>query len=269
MDFIQSLILGIIQGITEFLPISSTAHLVITPWLFLWKDGGLPFNIALHAGSLLAIISYFRNEWLKIIKNFFKCVIQGSFENNHDAKLGIFLIVGTIPAIISGILFEKYASGILRNPEYIAFSLALFAIFLFISDRKSSNQKEIIDLNYIDCLFFGIAQAFAIIPGVSRSGVTITGGLLRNFKRDEAAKFSFLLGAPLIFAATIFESRHLELSSVLSPPFLGGVIASAITAFIVIKYLLRFLKTQNYTIFVVYRLVLAAVIILVSWSKLQ
>ena len=269
MDFVHSVILGIIQGITEFLPISSTAHLVITPWLFSWQDQGLPFNIALHAGSLIAIISYFKNEWIKIGNNFFKCLSQGSFADNKDGKLGIFLIVGTIPGIISGIVFEKYASGILRDPIYIAASLAVFAIFLFISDRRSKNQKGIYDLNFVDCLYFGTAQAFAIIPGVSRSGVTITGGLLRNFKRDEAAKFSFLLGAPLIFAATIYESRHLDFSSILSPSFFGGVAASAITAFIVIKYLLKFLRTQNYTIFVIYRLILAVFIILITFTKIQ
>lgn len=267
MDTIQSVILGIIQSITEFLPISSTAHLVIIPWLFSWQDDGLPFNVALHIGSLIAIIAYFRDEWILVIKDFCKGLLKTSFKDNPQGKVGLFLLIGTIPAVISGLTFESYASGILRKPIFIAISLSLFGIFLFMADKHSKNTKKMHDIDFIDCLYFGIAQAFAIIPGVSRSGVTITGGLLRNFKRDEAAKFSFLLAAPLIFCAAVLQSRHLEMSTVLSTPFITGIVSSAITAFIVIKLLLSFLRKQSYTVFVIYRLLLAAFIALIYLIK--
>ena len=264
MDLIQSIILGIIQGITEFLPISSTAHLVLVPWLFSWQDKGLPFNVALHIGSLFAIFAYFYQDWKRIIPEFIKSVVRGSFNDSKDGMLGLFIVVGTIPGVISGFVFESYAAGILRNPLSIAAALALFAVFLFIADKRTKNQKEIKDMDMTDCLYFGIAQAFAVLPGVSRSGVAVTGGLLRNFKRDEAARFSFLLAAPLITGAGVLESRHIPFETLITPPFLLGILSSAVTAFFVIKYLLRFLQKQSYTVFVIYRLGLAALIVLLS-----
>ena len=264
MDSFQSFILGIIQGITEFLPISSTAHLVLVPWLFSWNDEGLPFNIALHLGSLIAILIYFRQDWKRIISEFIKCTLKGSYKDSTDGRLGFFLVIGTIPGVISGILLESYAAGILRNPLSIATALALFGLFLYIADRKTSNEKEIKDMDLKDCLFFGIAQAFAIIPGVSRSGVAATGGLLRNFKREEAARFSFLLGAPIIAGATVFEARHFTTEIFKTPAFAVGVASSAVTAYFVIRFLLAFLRKQDYRIFVVYRLFLAVVIVVIT-----
>lgn len=264
MDLIQSIILGFIQGITEFLPISSTAHLVIIPWLFSWNDKGLPFNVALHIGSLFAILVYFYHDWKRIIPQFLKSVSRGSFKGNHDGMLGLYIVIGTIPGIISGYVFESYSAGILRNPLSIAAALALFAIFLYIADRRTKNRKEIKDMDLTDCLFFGIAQAFAVIPGISRSGAAITGGLFRNFKRDEAARFSFLLAAPLITGAGVLESRHIPIDTMVTAPFLLGILSSAVTAFFVIKFLLRFLQKQSYKAFVIYRIALAAVIVILS-----
>lgn len=264
MDLIQSIILGIIQGITEFLPISSTAHLVLVPWLLSWQDKGLPFNVALHIGSLFAIFAYFYQDWKRIIPEFLKSVSRGSFKSNRDGILGLYIVIGTIPGVISGFVFESYAAGILRNPLSIAAALALFAVFLFIADRRTKSSKEIKDMDLTDCLYFGIAQAFAVIPGVSRSGVAVTGGLLRNFKRDEAARFSFLLAAPLITGAGVLESRHIPLETLTTAPFLLGILSSAVTAFFVIKFLLRFLQKQSYTAFVVYRIALAGLIVILS-----
>ena len=264
MDSFQSFILGVIQGITEFLPISSTAHLVLVPWLFSWSDYGLPFNIALHLGSLLAILIYFRHEWKRIISEFIKCTLKGSYKDSNEGRLGLFLVIGTIPGVISGFLFESYASGILRNPLSIAAALVLFGLFLYFADRNTKNEKEIKDMDIKDCLFFGVAQAFAIIPGVSRSGVTVTGGLLRNFKREEAAKFSFLLGAPIIAGATIYESRHFTADIFMSPGFSIGVISSGVTAYFVIRFLLAFLRKQDFKIFVFYRIILALLIVAIT-----
>lgn len=264
MDSVQSFILGVVQGITEFLPISSTAHLVLVPWLFSWHDAGLPYNIALHLGSLIAILIYFYNDWKRIISEFIKCTFNGSYKGSNDGRLGLFLVIGTIPGVISGFLFQSYASGILRNPLSIAAALALFGLFLYFADRRTSNEKKIEDMDLKDCLFFGIAQAFAIIPGVSRSGVTITGGLLRNFNREEAARFSFLLSAPLIAGATVLESRQITDDIFTKPQFIIGVVSSAVTAYFVIRFLLAFLRRQNFKIFVVYRLILALLIVVIT-----
>ncbi len=260
MDLIQSIILGAIQGITEFLPVSSTAHLVLFPWFFSWTDQGLPFNVALHMGSLLAIIYYFWRDWILIITEFIQSVISWSFEGRPNGKTGLYLIIANIPGALAGVLFEQYAAGILRHPLSIAFTLSFFGVLLYFSDRTSQKNKEVREMNMVDCIIIGLSQAFAIIPGVSRSGITITGAMFRNLNREEAAKFSFLLGAPLIAGAGVFEARHLDPTAVMSVPFIAGVLTSAVFAFLAIKFLLSFVRKSSYTVFVVYRLALAVII---------
>lgn len=264
MDIFQSIILGIIQGITEFFPISSTAHLALIPWLFSWKDPGLSYNVALHFGSLFAIVVYFRKTWHLIITEFLQGISRFSFAGLHYGRLGLFIIIATIPAVISGLLFEKYAAGILREPLVIAASLFIFGLLLLYSNKVSKEDKSIKDITITDSLIIGLAQAFAIIPGASRSGVTITGALLRNFKTDEAAKFSFILAAPLIIGATVYESRNIAIESLAQTPFLLGVIVSGIFAFLAIKYLLRLVRYRGYKHFVYYRILLAALIVLIQ-----
>ncbi len=260
MDLLQSIILGAVQGITEFLPISSTAHLVLVPWFFSWKDQGLPFNVALHVGSLVAIIFVFWRDWVHIIGEFVRSVFKGSFDGRPNGRIGLYLIIATVPGGLAGFLFEEQAVGVLRNPLSIAFFLSAFAILLYLSDRFSKKRKSVTDMNIADCLIIGLSQALAIIPGVSRSGVTITGAMMRGFKRDEAAKFSFLMAAPLIAGAGVFELRHLDPASVTSTPFIAGLLTSAVFAFLAIKFLLKFVRSASYTVFVIYRLALAMII---------
>jgi len=267
LDLLHSIVLGIIQGITEFLPISSTAHLALVPWFFRWNDPGLAFDVALHLGTLAAVLYYFWRDWANIITDFIKAICSGGFEKNPNGKLGIFIIIATIPGAFSGFVFEEQASGVLRHPVAIALSVALLGVFLFLSDRFAKKQKGISEMNLLDCLVVGVAQAFAIIPGVSRSGVTITGALLRNLKRDEAARFSFLLSAPLILGALALQSRHLEYATVVSSSFILGVLTSAIFGFLSIKYLMRYIQTKTYNVFVIYRLALAAFILLVYLGR--
>jgi len=267
LDLLQSIILGTIQGITEFFPISSTAHLVLLPWLFSWTDQGLPFNVALHMGSLIAIIYYFWRDWILIIKEFLQSVLKGSFEGRPNGKTGLYLVIATVPGALAGLLFEEYAAGLLRHPLSIAFSLSFFGVVLYFSDRVSKKNKTVGEMNIVDCIIIGLSQALAIIPGVSRAGITITGAMFRNLNREEAAKFSFLLGAPLIVGAGVFEARHLEYSAVMSVPFIAGVLASAVFAFLAIKYLLRFLRKSSYTVFVIYRLGLAVLIVFLYLTR--
>jgi undecaprenyl-diphosphatase len=267
LDLLQSIILGAIQGITEFFPVSSTAHLVLLPWFFSWTDQGLPFNVALHMGSLIAIIYYFWRDWILIIKEFLQSVLKGSFEGRPNGKTGLYLVIATVPGALAGLLFEEYAAGLLRHPLSIAFSLSFFGVILYFSDRVSKKNKTVGEMNIVDCIIIGLSQALAIIPGVSRTGITITGAMFRNLNREEAAKFSFLLGAPLIAGAGVFEARHLEYSAVMSVPFIAGVLASAVFAFLAIKYLLRFVRKSSYTVFVIYRLGLAVLIVFLYLTR--
>jgi undecaprenyl-diphosphatase len=267
LDLLQSIILGAIQGITEFFPVSSTAHLVLLPWFFSWTDQGLPFNVALHMGSLIAIIYYFWRDWILIIKEFLQSVLKGSFEGRPNGKTGLYLVIATVPGALAGLLFEEYAAGLLRHPLSIAFSLSFFGVILYFSDRVSKKNKTVGEMNIVDCIIIGLSQALAIIPGVSRAGITITGAMFRNLNREEAAKFSFLLGAPLIAGAGVFEARHLEYSAVMSVPFIAGVLASAVFAFLAIKYLLRFVRKSSYTVFVIYRLGLAVLIVFLYLTR--
>ncbi len=264
MDIFQSIILGIVQGIAEFFPISSTAHLALIPWIFSWKDPGLSYNVALHFGSLFAIIIYFRKTWQLIITEFLQGIFKLSFTNLHYGRLGLFIIIATIPAVISGLLFVKYAAEILRDPMIIAASLLIFGLLLLYSNSVSKEERSIKNMTVTDCLIIGLAQAFAIIPGASRSGVTISGAHLRNFTTEEAAKFSFMLAAPLIIGATVYESKNLAIASIVQIPFLVGIIVSAIFALLAIKYLLRFVRFSGYKYFVYYRIVLAFVIVLIQ-----
>ncbi len=211
-------------------------------------------------GSLLAIIYYFWRDWILIIKEFIQSVLSWSFDGRPNGKTGLYLIIATIPGALAGVLFEQYAAGLLRHPLSVAFTLSFFGVVLYFSDRVSKKTRTVGEMNMLDCIIIGISQAFAIIPGVSRSGITITGAMFRNLNREEAAKFSFLLGAPLIAGAGVFEARHLEYSAVMSLPFLAGVLASAVFAFLAIKFLLRFVRKSSYTVFVVYRLALSVLI---------
>ncbi|HWP93666.1 MAG TPA: undecaprenyl-diphosphate phosphatase [Thermodesulfobacteriota bacterium] len=267
MDLLQSIVLGIVQGITEFLPISSTAHLALVPWFFSWKDPGLAFDMALHIGTLLAVVYYFWRDFLMIAQDFVRALFSKSFRNHPNGKTGLFIIIATIPGALAGLIFEEQAAGILRHPLAIAFSVFFFGIVLYLTDRFSVKEKEVSEMGICDCLIIGVAQALAIIPGVSRSGASIAGALVRNFRRDEAARFSFLLSTPLIFGAILLESRHIEYSTVLSTPFLAGILASATFGFLSIKYLIRYVQTKSYNVFVVYRILLAAFIVLLYLGK--
>lgn len=262
LEKLEPVILGIIQGVTEFLPISSTAHLILTPWVFAWGANNLPFDVSLHIGSLIAIYYYFRRDWYLIITNFFLCIKNKSFTGNKYGLLGVNLIVASIPAALAGLLLEEYASGILRSPVIVASFLIFFGVLLYLSDRKTKNQKSVDDLRLSDTLVFGLFQALAIMPGVSRSGITITGGLIRNYRRDEAARFTFILGAPIITGAVILQLRHLSMSDFFEQGIFYGVVSSTIVSFLVIKYLLRYLQSQTFTVFVIYRIILGIFIIL-------
>ncbi len=267
MNLVQSIILGLVQGLTEFLPVSSTAHLALVPWFFKWSDPGLAFDVALHIGTLAAVIYYFWRDFVVIVKEFIQSIFAMSFESYPNGKLGLFIIIATVPGALFGFLFEKEAEEAFRNPLIIALSVFIFGIVLYMVDKLSRKRKEISDMSLLDCIVIGISQALAIIPGVSRSGITIIGGLARNLKRDTAARFSFLLSAPLIAGAAVLESRHLDHAGVTGLPFAAGILTSAVFGFLAIKYLLRYVQTESYTVFVIYRILLAVLILFVYMHR--
>jgi len=257
-EIFKAITLGILQGLTEFLPISSTAHLILLPWFFDWQGevNTLTFNVTLHGGTLLALLMCFYKDWINM---FLK-----------ERRMLFLIAAGTIPAGAAGLLLKDFVETSLRNPLIIVFSLIIFGILMLAGEqfikKRGFNHKERITL--LDSIFIGCAQAIALIPGVSRSGVTITAGLFRNLSRHEAARFSFLLSTPVIGGAFILEA-----SRIISTPdnysfdmLAAGFISAAISGYIAIKFLLNFLKKYPLNIFVYYRFALA-VIILAVWLK--
>ncbi|NTU66948.1 MAG: undecaprenyl-diphosphatase UppP [Candidatus Moranbacteria bacterium] len=264
MTIFQAIILGIVQGLGEFLPISSSAHLIIVPWMFGFPDPGLAFDVALHAGTLIAVIIFFAKDWISIIASAFGMkVSQGTAYSKNILWL---LVAATIPGAIFGALLESKAETVFRSPLLIAATLAIMGSILYALDIKGGKHKAIKEASLKDALLIGLAQAFAIIPGVSRSGSTISAGLALGFDRKSAARFSFLLSAPIIFGATILKAKYF-----FSPEFgsieVAGIIAAAISGFIAISWLLKFLEKASYKAFFWYRLALAAAIVIVFFLK--
>lgn len=262
---VQAVILGIIQGFTEFLPVSSTAHLILLPWIFGWKDPGLTFDVFLHLGSLTGIIAFFWRDFYNIGAGMIKDD-KGSIDAGAGGKIGWYIIIGTIPAGIAGLLFQDKIESILRDPSVIAVTLILFGLLLWWAEEKGRKMRRLHHMNILDALIIGAAQAVALIPGVSRSGITITAGLFRNLERETAARFTFLLSTPIILAGGLLS--FIDVCKTGFPegmlwPFMTGFIASAISGFLAIKFLLSFLGKQKVNLFVYYRIALGILILIV------
>jgi len=296
MEIIQSIIIGIIQGITEFLPISSSGHLILIPNVFGWQDQGLAFDVALHWGTLIATLVYFRKDWTNIIRKSYlfkrfkntkyqipntKSISNDQSKNSPNflfqrgnkifqypisniqylkSDLLFIIIIATIPGVIAGLLLNNYAETVFRNPLIIAGTLSVGAVLLFYSDKNGAKKSGLKNLTLQMGIIIGLFQALAIIPGVSRSGITITAALLLGLKRTDAARFSFLLSAPIILGAGIKKFPSL-LESGLDATIFIGVLVAAISGYLAIKYMLKYLENKSYNIFAGYRLALALVII--------
>lgn len=263
MDWLQIIILALIQGITEFLPISSSAHLLLPSILLGWKDQGLAFDIAVHLGSLLALITYFRQQLLELLKGWVQSLLGSTTETG---KLSWYLVLATIPAGIAGFLSEHLVAAHLRTVEVILVTTVAGALLLWVADRRLElAPKSLVQMTAVFALLIGAAQALAIIPGVSRSGITLTLALLLGFKRLDAARFSFLMAVPIIAATTFLQATKLEASAaVVSWSGLGlGILLSAASAFLCIRYFLKFIEKVSLLPFVLYRLLLAMLLIAV------
>lgn len=268
MELLQAFILGMVQGLGEFLPISSSAHLILTPWLFGWPDQGLAFDVALHWGTLLAVVTYFHKDIWHLIKGFLHSLFSSTrdLQNNTYQKLAWLIILATIPAAIIGKIFEQQVQTAFRNPVLIAITLSVVGLVLFLADKYSQKIKTLAQAKVGNALVIGLAQAIAIVPGISRSGATITAGLLQGFTREDAARFSFLMSIPIIFGAGVLKLP--EISQIQNHAQLAvGFVSSAVFGFLAIKFMLKYLANRSYAIFAWYRFTLALLIILVYYFR--
>ena len=265
MPLYQAIVLAIVQGITEFLPISSTGHLILFPWFLGWKDPGLTFDVALHAGTLLAVVLYFWRMWMEMLLAAVGIGDSSNPEVHQRRRLFWLLVIATIPGAIVGALFEKKADTAFRNPLVIGVALIVVALFMWAGEKVTRDDEPLTGISLPDALIVGIAQAFAVIPGVSRSGSTMTAGLFRNMKRETAARFSFLLSAPIIAGAVLFKAVQVHHQGGLPPdmraPFLAGIIVSAAVGIVVIGWLIRYLERRTFRAFIIYRLALGVVVL--------
>lgn len=269
MDIFQSIILGIVQGLGEFLPISSTAHLILAPYFFNWQDSGLSFDVALHIGTLIAVIGFFWRDWVEILLLASNKTLHTKYQiqdTKYNYKLLWLLIIASVPGAISGFLLDDYAEKIFRHPLVIAFTLSIVGLILYLVDSYAAHKKDIKDMGLKEAIIIGLSQAVAIIPGVSRSGATMTTGLALGLSREQAARFSFLLSTPIILGAAIVKVPQLIQTGIAAPIILG-IIAAAVSGYLAIKYMLRFIQEVGYAPFFWYRLGLALVIVVIYFLK--
>ena len=259
MTVLQALVLGIVQGLGEFLPISSSAHLVLTPWVFGWPDPGLAFDVALHVGTLVAVLWYFRAEWVRLAQSGFDLLRTRRADTEEKQRL-LYIVVATIPAAIAGLLLEDYAESTFRSPTLIALTLIVMGIVLWAVDRYGPRDRPLGNMRLRDAVLVGLAQIFALVPGVSRSGSTMTAARGLRFDRQSAAVFSFLMSMPITAAAAILKAPTL-LRANDRMTLIVGIVAAAVSGWLAIAVLLRYVSRHSYGLFAVYRLVLGAAVL--------
>ncbi|MDD4066899.1 MAG: undecaprenyl-diphosphatase UppP [Clostridia bacterium] len=257
-EIIQAVILAIVQGLTELLPISSSAHLFLIPWFFNWETISPSFDVALHAGTLLAISVFFFKDWINLFIGGYKLAVKK--EKTTDGKMFWYLVAATIPGALIGYLFDKFVGESMNIPIIIGIALIIMGILLYIIDKYCINKTTYENITFKQSFLIGFSQALAFIPGVSRSGVTMTVARFMGVNREAAAKFSFMLSTPIVFAAVVLQIKDF----VFGWPLIIGILVSFIFGLIVIKFLLEFLKKGSFKIFAVYRVILGIVVIAVA-----
>ncbi|MDH4099399.1 MAG: undecaprenyl-diphosphatase UppP [Nitrospirota bacterium] len=273
MQLIEAIILGIVQGLTEFLPISSSAHLILFPWFFGWSGtlvDSHTFDVALHAGTAVAVLAYFRQDWLRLTGAFFVSLKERN-QADPDQRMVWYIILGCVPAGLVGVSFEHFIEENFRNPLLIAITLAVFGGLMIYAEKKGKQAVNLDRMTLGNALAIGVSQAVALIPGVSRSGITITAGLLLGLDRSSAARFSFLLSTPVIVGAAVLKLRHLFHDDIPQNewvPILVGTVVSAAVGYLCIKYLLRYLASHTLNLFAWYRIALTVVVLGVFMVRL-
>jgi undecaprenyl-diphosphatase len=266
MPLYQVIVLAIIQALTEFIPVSSSAHLELAPILFGWKDPGLAFDIALHFGTLLALLIYFFKDWVQLIAEGVGLKFGTDTELRRNPKLLWYIIIGTIPLGLAGLLFKKQAESDWRNSYLIGFMLIAVGILMWFAEKAARIRKEMGDISFTDAALIGLSQALAVVPGTSRSGITISTGLMRDLTRETAARFSFVLSAPAIAAAALkgFWDMHNHEGGIppgMGTPFLVGIVISGVGGAVVINYFLKYLRRNSLMPFIYYRIIFGIIVI--------
>jgi undecaprenyl-diphosphatase len=269
--FAQAIAMGVVQGLTEFLPVSSSGHLIIVPYLAGWNDPfitSLAFSVMLHIGTLVALLVYFRADWLRLVPAGLATIRDRSFEGDPDRRLAWLIAVATVPALILGVLLNDAIEQRFREVGLVALMLVVGGGILWLAERQGSRRLLPVDLTFPKALAIGGAQALALVPGISRSGISISAGLFAGLDRESAARFSFLMATPVTAAAAVYETYKVVTNDagtvVEVAPLFAGMAAALISGLVAIAVLLRFLRTRSTDIFVVYRVILAAVV-LVTW----
>lgn len=271
MSIIQALFLGIIQGLTEFLPVSSSGHLVIFPWLLHLPFPPLYFDLTLHLGTLFAVAFYFRKDLKLLLQGFLVIFIKGREIETKNQKLVWYLILATLPAGILGFFFEGQVEGTFKSPLFVALMMFLIGILLLLVDffvAMKSPPEELGKMKAKNSLFIGFAQALSVFPGISRSGMTISAGVFQGFTKEEAARFSFLLSIPVILGANIFKFQEILQNHINYPNLLIGFLTAFIVGFLTIKYFLIFIKDHSFKIFSFYLFALSILVFVVYFLRL-
>lgn len=266
--------MGIVQGLTEFLPVSSSGHLIVVPFLFGWDDAfltSLPFSVMLHLGTLVALLAYFREDWIRLVPAGLAAARDRSFRGDPDRRLAWLLVATTIPAALAGLVFNDIIENQVRQVGLVALMLALGGVILFVADRIGRRSRAIADVTFPVAIGIGAAQALALIPGISRSGISISAGRLAGLDREAAARFAFLMATPITAGAIVFEARRLISGEagveVSIAPLLVGMVAALVSGLAAIHFTLRYLRTRSLDVFVWYRLGLAAVVLVVWLAR--
>ena len=266
---VQALVLGIVQGLTEFLPVSSSGHLILVPALLGWKDpfiDSLTFSVMLHMGTLVALLVYFWRDWVRLVPAGLATIRDRSLGSDPDRRLAWLLVTTMIPAVIAGVLLNDFIASNVRQPGVVALLLVVGAAILWFADRTGRQDRRIEDLTFGAALGIGVAQAFALFPGISRSGISISAGRLLGLSRPQAARFSFLMATPIIAGAGAWEGLKLVRGGsdvpVALEPLAVGMLAALVSGLLAIHFLLRYLTSHRLNVFVVYRLIVAAVVVI-------
>lgn len=262
---IEAIILGIIQGLTEFLPVSSSGHLVLAEWALGWKSGltdNLAFDVALHAGTLVAVLWYFRRDWFQFGGAVIK-VLRGNAPG-YQARLVGYIALATIPAVIAGMRYEEMVEKVFRHPLLVAAALVAGSFIMWFADRYSSKDRPLSSMTLGHAVLVGVAQAAALVPGISRSGITISAALAAGYRREDAARFSFLLSTPIIAGAALFKLRQFTVEGHAAWGCILGTLCAAVVGYLAIRFLIRYLERHSLNIFVWYRLALAGLAVLLT-----
>jgi undecaprenyl-diphosphatase len=271
---VQALIMGIVQGLTEFLPVSSSGHLIIIPFLAGWDDAfirSLAFSVMLHMGTLVALLVYFRAEWIRLVPAALATMRDRSFQGDEDRRLAWLLLASTVPAAIAGVVLNDLIETSFRQVELVAVTLIVGGILLALADRFGAKSRSIEDVTFPIAIGIGVAQAFALVPGISRSGISISAARMVGMDRESAARFAFLMATPVTAGAGLFEVRKLIAGQggvdVSIVPLVVGLVAAAVSGMAAIHFMLAFLRRQSLDVFVLYRFAFAAIVLIIALTR--